>query len=108
MKKILIPALALGFISTAASAEGIIPGVTATIGAERALEAESNSVFGSVALENIEVGATISDTATTDFELEKIEMDTHYEIKGVTLYLENDFDKDFKHAETVIGAKISF
>lgn len=106
MKKTLTLGLALALTSSVAMAEGL--GITTTVGAERALDAEKNSVFGSVSIANITAGATFANQADDTFGLDKVELDVSHKIGEVTLYVNNDFNSDFKHSETVIGAKISF
>jgi hypothetical protein len=81
-----------------------------TLGTERALETEINSVYGSVNYGIASLGATLEDTATDSgsFNISKYELDFSQPIGPVTLYVLNDFDDDFKHSETVVGAKYSF
>jgi hypothetical protein len=81
-----------------------------TVGAERELEAEVNSLYASAALGPVSVGTTAKDTATSSgsFNITKYEIDISQPIGAVTLYMKNDFNDDLKHSETVVGGKISF
>lgn len=81
-----------------------------TLGTERALETEINSVYGSVNYGIASLGATLEDTATDagSFNVSKYELDFSQPIGPVTVYVLNDFDDGFKHSETVVGAKYSF
>ena len=108
MKYILTMGLSLALTSSVAMAEGL--DIKTTIGAERSLETEVNSLYGSLSLGNIELGATFEDTAAdqASFNLNKIELDLTQDVGAVTLYMENDFNDDFKHTDTVVGARISF
>ena len=63
MNKMIITTLALVLSSGSVMAEGLVDGVDITVGAERELEAEVNSVYGSVGMGAITVGATMVDTA---------------------------------------------
>ena len=52
----------------------------------------------------------MEDTAADsgNFNVTKYEADFSHAIKDVTLYMKNDFTDEFKHSETVVGAKITF
>ena len=106
MKQLMFAGFALALTTSAASAEGL----SASIGAERALESEVNTLYGSVGLGIATVGATMEDTAedSGQFNITKYELDFSQPVGPVTLYMKNDFDDGFKHTETVIGGKISF
>ena len=106
MKTIIATGFALALISSAASAEGI----SITAGAERGLESEVNTLYGSVGFGIATVGATMEDTAenNAEFNIQKYEIDFSQPVGPVTLYMKNDFDDGFKHTETVVGGKISF
>jgi len=117
MKKSLISGFALSLISSAALAEGmglpevVFPEVEVTVGAERELEAEINSVYSSVAIGSLRVGTTFADTAADQgaFSVSKYEFDVEQPLgPNVVLYVENDFNNEFKHTETVVGGKIKF
>lgn len=108
MKAIALAA-ALAVISSAAVAEGLDWSVT--LGAERSTESEVNTLYGSFGISNITLGAALEDTAANNgqFNISKYELDLNQPIwGGVSLYMENDFGDDFKHTDTVIGAKITF
>jgi len=106
MKQLMFAGFALALTTSVASAEGL----SASIGAERALESEVNTLYGSVGLGIATVGATMEDTAenNAEFNIKKYEVDFSQPVGPVTLYMKNDFDDGFKHTETVIGGKISF
>jgi len=102
------------FIVAAAFAALSLPSfaadVTTTVGAERGLESEVNTLYGSVGYGIATLGATMEDTATDSgqFNIQKYEIDFSQPVGPVTLYMKNDFDDGFKHTETVVGGKISF
>ena len=106
MKQLMFAGFALALTTSAASAEGL----SASIGTERALESEVNTLYGSVGLGIATVGATMEDTAenNAEFNIKKYEVDFSQPVGPVTVYMKNDFDDGFKHTETVIGGKISF
>jgi len=108
MKQLALAGFALILSTSAASAEGI--NLSTTVGAERALESEVNTLYGSVGLGIATVGATMEDTAenNAEFNIKKYEVDFSQPVGPVTLYMKNDFDDGFKHTETVVGGKISF
>jgi len=109
MKKILTTAFALGLVSSVANAE-LIPGAEVTVGAERELEAEVNAIYGEVSMGAVTVGAVMEDTAddSGSFNIQEYTVEVEQPIGPVTLYMENEFDDSFKHAETVVGGKIKF
>lgn len=106
MKHVITTGFALALTTSVASAEGL----SITAGAERGLESEVNTLYGSVGYGIASVGATMEDTATdnANFNIKKYEIDFSQPVGPVTLYMKNDFDDGFKHTETVIGGKISF
>ena len=118
MKNTLIAGLALGLSTSVAMAEGLptmpeitFPEVEVSVGAERALEAEVNSLYSSIAVGAITLGTTLEDTAADSgsFNVSKYEFDVEQPLgPNVVLYVENDFTDDFKHSETVVGGKIKF
>ena len=112
MTKTIILSAALAALSIPAFAETAptIEWPEVTVGAERELEAEVNSLYTSVSLGPLSVGTTAKDTATSSgsFNITKYEIDISQPLGAVTLYMKNDFNDDLKHSETVIGGKISF
>jgi len=118
MKTLITAATVLVATTTLALAEGdsIIPEVvwpemSVAVGAERELEAEVNSLYGSVSMGAISVGTTLKDTAldSGSFNVSKYEVDVEQPLGShVSLYMKNDFDDGFKHSETVVGGKIKF
>lgn len=109
MKKIIIAGFALLLSASAAQAQSW-PSLSWTLGAERGLEAEVNTLYSSVGLGALSIGTTMVDTATTSgqFNVSKLEVDIEQSIGVVTLYMKNDFNDDLKHTETVLGGKIKF
>jgi len=107
MKKIIIATI-LAATPLTVLAEGLKPSLT--IGTERELEAEINSVYGSVGYGMASFGVTMKDTTADNmkFNISKYEVDFAQPVGNVTLYMKNDFDDGFKHSETVIGGKIKF
>jgi uncharacterized Zn finger protein len=111
MKKSILGAiLFVASINPAVAEENAIEWPSVTIGAERALESEVNTLYTSTSLGPASIGVTLEDTAadTGNFSIAKYEADFEHAIGGVTLYMENDFTDEFKHSETVVGAKITF
>lgn len=111
MTKTIFAATMVALISAPAVAqESSIDWPSVTIGAERALEAEVNTLSASTSLGPASIGVSMEDTAadTGSFNITKYEADFAHAIGGVTLYMENDFTDEFKHSETVVGAKITF
>jgi len=121
MKKILIAGFALGLTSSVAMAEGdsmipkmpevVFPEIDVTVGAERELEAEVNSLYTSLGIGAITLGVTAADTAADQmaFSVSKYEFDVEQPLGShVSVYVNNDFTNDFKHSETVVGGKIKF
>ena len=118
MKKILIVGFALGLTSSVAMAEGnsmipevVFPEIDVTVGAERELEAEVNSLYTSLGIGAITLGVTAADTAADQmaFSVSKYEFDVEQPLGShVSVYVNNDFTNDFKHSETVVGGKIKF
>lgn len=107
MKRVIMAA-AMSLAATTAMAEGI----STTIGAERATEAEVNTLYGSVGYNMLSLGATMEDTTSDqgDFNITKYEIDLVQPVgdSGVSIYMKNDFNDSFNHTETVIGGKITF
>jgi len=118
MKTLITAAAALVATTTLAFAEGdsiipevVWPEVEVAVGAERELEAEVNSLYGSVSMGAITLGTTMKDTAADsgNFNISKYEVDVVQPLGShVSLYMKNDFTDDFKHSETVVGGKIKF
>jgi len=113
MKKVAFGILAAGLIATGVQAQevpSVLDGVSVSVGAERELETEVNSLYSSISLGVLSATTTFADTAAdqASFSLNKFELDIEQPVGPVTVYVQNDFDKDFKHTETVIGGKITF
>ena len=120
MKRFLIAGLVLGLSSSAAMAEGmsmpsmpevVFPEVDVTVGAERELEAEVNTLYSSVGIGAISLGVSMEDTAADPmaFNISKYEFDVVQPLGShVSLYVKNDFTDELKHSETVVGGKINF
>lgn len=106
MKKVIMAA-ALSLAATTVHAGDIVK----TIGAERNTETEINSIYGSVAMGGLSLGATLEDTVADNmkFNATKYEIDFTQPItENVQFYVRNDFDEDMKHTDTVIGTKVTF
>jgi hypothetical protein len=108
MLKYIIAAVAAMTISSVALAEGL----STSVGTERNLETEINSVYSSVSYGIATVTTTLEDTAADNmkFNLSTVEVDFAQPIgtTGVEVYMNNDFDDNFKHSSTVVGAKFTF
>lgn len=107
------------FIIAAAIAAFTLPALAAdtstTIGAERKLEAETNHLFTDFSVTDGALGATLgfnwADTAVDnrDFNFSSAEVDLSYGVSDLlTIYVNNDFNDDFKQTETVVGGKVKF
>jgi hypothetical protein len=112
MKKTLTLGLALALTSSVAMAEDNI-GVS--IGAERNLDTELNSIYVNPTITSgsleLSLKATMTDTVVDQakFNLSGADLDLSWSATdSVTLYVENDYDADFKHTATIVGGKISF
>jgi hypothetical protein len=116
MKTTLATLFALGLTAGAASAQGLsLPTLPTlqmpdlTVGIERATEAEDNTIWGTVGIGFADVTLTAEDTnGGMDFSMQKYEIDFSQPIGPATLYMKNDFNTDFKHTETTIGASFAF
>lgn len=121
MKTLITAATVLVATTTLAFAEGdsiipkmpevVWPEMSVAVGAERELEAEVNSLYGSVSMGAITLGTTMKDTAADSgsFNISKYEVDVVQPLGShVSLYMKNDFTDNFKHSETVVGGKIQF
>jgi len=108
MFKYIVAAVAAMTISSMAVAEVL----STSIGAERNLETEINSVYSSVSYGIATVTTTLEDTAVDNmkFNLSTVEVDFAQPIgaTGIEVYMDNDFDNDFKHTATTVGAKFTF
>jgi len=111
MKKIIATVFALG-LTTSAQAEDNF-GVS--IGAERNLDTELNSIYinPSIASGSLELSlkATMTDTVADQGKFNSTDADLDISWSAtdvVTLYVENNFDADFKHTATIVGGKINF
>ena len=86
-----------------------------TIGAERKLEAETNAMYldSHVELWNTGIGATsgvnydVDDSMNATFKNFELDFDKSIG-ENATLYVNNDFDVNLDHTETVIGFKYKF
>jgi hypothetical protein len=111
MKKVMVALFAAGFAS-AANAESTI---TTTVGVERNLDTEVNEIyFGpSIASGDFTLGVTTKMVDTTAdqgaFNVNSSDIDIKYAVTdNISVYMENDFDADFKQTATIVGGKISF
>ena len=110
MTKYLVAAIALAF-TTSAHAESAI---NYHVGAERNLDTEINSIYSGVGVSegSLSIGAeitwkdTVADNAAFNFTQAEIDMGWAV-TPHVSVYVNNDFDADFKHEDTVIGAKLN-
>ena len=86
-----------------------------TIGAERKVEAETNSMYldSHVELWNTGIGATSGINYDVDSDMnatfKNFELDFNKDItENSSLYVNNDFDVNLDHTETVIGFSYKF
>ncbi len=86
-----------------------------TIGAERKVEAETNAMYldSHVELWNTGIGATSGINYDVDSDMnatfKNFELDFNKDItENSSLYVNNDFDVNLDHTETVIGFKYNF
>ena len=86
-----------------------------TIGAERKMEAETNAMYldSHVDLWNTGIGATsgvnydVDDNMNATFNSFELDFDKSIG-ENASLYVNNDFDVNLDHTETVIGFKYKF
>ena len=86
-----------------------------TIGAERKIEAETNAMYldSHVDLWNTGIGATsgvnydVDDNMNATFNSFELDFDKSIG-ENASLYVNNDFDVNLDHTETVIGFKYKF
>ncbi len=86
-----------------------------TIGAERKMEAETNAMYldSHVDLWNTGIGATsgvnydVDDNMNATFNSFELDFDKSIG-ENASLYVNNDFDVNLDHTETVIGFKYNF
>ena len=86
-----------------------------TVGAERKVEAETNAMYldSHVELWNTGIGATSGINYDVDSDMnatfKNFELDFYKDItENSSLYVNNDFDVNLDHTETVIGFKYNF
>lgn len=86
-----------------------------TIGAERKTEAQTNHLYTDTTISEgplaLTFGLNWADTAADngDFNFTTGEVDISYAVNdSLTVYVNSDFDDDFKHTETVVGGKVKF
>lgn len=116
MKKLILVAATLFAVAACAekqeaAAEGYTwPVPSVTLGGERSLEAETNTLYSAFGLGNMSFGVVWKDTAsaTGEFNLDKFEFDVTQDVGPLSVYVKNDFDDSLKHSETVVGGKIKF
>jgi len=89
--------------------------VNFTIGAERKIEAETNAMYldSHVELWNTGIGATSGVNYDVDNDMNatfnSFELDFDKDIgANASLYVNNDFDVNLDHTETVVGFKYKF
>lgn len=111
MKKVMVALFAVGFAS-AAHAESTI---STTVGIERNLDTEVNEIYFGPTINSgdFSLGITTKMLDTTadqgKFNYTSADVDLKYSVTGnLSLYIENDFDQDFKQTNTVVGGKITF
>ena len=86
-----------------------------TIGAERKIEAETNAMYldSHVELWNTGIGATsgvnyeVDDNMNATFNSFELDFDKNIG-ENASLYVNNDFDVNLDHTETVVGFKYKF
>jgi len=84
-----------------------------TIGAERKVEAETNAMYLD---SHVELFAGIGATSGVNYDVDSdgdasfnsFELDFDKSIGGATLYVNNDFDVNLDHTESVVGFKYKF
>lgn len=108
-------AIATGMIAATLATASIAAEVTPYIVAERAIDAEENTVaFGTdVAVTDVlSISAEVETLDANDearFEFEAASVDFGFDVReNVSLYLNNDFDRDWSHSESTIGVKVTF
>lgn len=103
------------FIAVLSTTSAFSADLSTTIGGERKTEAETNHLYTDFAVTDGALGATLGfnweDTAEDngEFNFSSAEVDLSYAVNDmITVYVNNDFNDDFKHTETVVGGKVKF
>ena len=85
--------------------------ISKEIGYERAMEGDTQSVYGSLGVGPVSFGATFTDDLAVEgiqFDNAGYDLNLSQDIGWVTVYANNDIDEDFALTETTIGLKWSF
>lgn len=109
---------ALALMASVASADTTVSSpagmdIKPYIGLERALEAEKNKLYlgatTSLGMLNLKVQTNVVDTAAASWAYTGMDLDLSTSVSdNVSLFMNNDIDKDWKRSETTIGVKVSF
>jgi hypothetical protein len=85
--------------------------ISKEIGYERAMEGDTQSLYGSLGIGPVSFGATFTDNLAVDgiqFDNAGYDLNISQDIGWVTAYANNALDEDFALTETTIGIKWSF
>ena len=97
--------------AAASTLDMLVGDVDKEIGYERAMEGDTQKLFGSVGIGPVSFGASFEDNLAVDgiqFDNAGYDLDISQDLGGVTLYANNALDEDFALTETTIGFKWSF
>ena len=101
-------------VGDAAAAEGLpqLFDPSGSISYERAFEADSQTIKGSLNVGPVEFGTSFTDDlAVTGIQFDINSYDVNFSQpigENVSFYANNEFDTDFAHTETTLGISLSF
>ncbi len=117
MKNLVLAIALAGGMATVASADPIVSSPSLDlkpyVGAERLIEGEKNKLYAGTTLslgsEGVKLQANVEDTATTDWEFNRMDVDFSVKVaNSASVYLNNDFNSDWDRTESTIGVKWTF
>jgi hypothetical protein len=85
--------------------------ISKEVGYERAMEGDTQSLYGSLGIGPVSFGATFTDDLAVEgiqFDNAGYDLNLSQDIGWVTVYANNAIDEDFALTETTIGLKWSF
>ena len=108
--------LPLGIVATFIGGSVSAMELSNSVSFERNINTEINkfSTSSGISFESgfdIAAGVSLVDTKADQgsFDFGEVELDLGYTITdSISLFIKNDFDKDFKHDDTVVGISFSF
>ena len=86
-------------------------GISKEVGYERAMEGDTQTLYGSLGWGPVSFGVSFEDDLAVDgiqFDNQGYDIDLSQDVGWVTVYANNALDEDFALTETTIGFKWSF